>query len=308
MLTRAKTVEADVVMLDLEDSVPPDEKVEARGQVIDAACDRGWSARGLSLRVNGLDTEWCYSDIIEVVEGAGDAIDLITVPKVESAGDVHFVATLLEQIEQHMNLQRMIGITILIETPLGMAHVNEIASACPERAEAMVFGVADYAASMQFATTSIGGFEDRYAVLAGDARDPGRSVHYGDHLHYGLSRMAVACRAYGLRPIDGPYGDVDDAEGYLASARRASVVGYEGKWAIHPSQVSLANDVFTPPEALTRQSERIVAAMEEAAEQGRGAVSLDGVMVDAASVRMAEGVMQKAGRIEADKLRSSPGT
>lgn len=305
MLTKAKGINADIVMLDLEDSVPPEEKDPARAKVIEAACDPGWRTEGLSVRINAMDTEWCYRDIVEVIEGAGEAIDLITVPKVNCAADVHFVASLLEQIERRMKLRSRIGIAILIETAKGMAQINEIAAACPDRAEAMVFGVADYAASMQSPTISIGGFEDRYAVLTGDAGDPDRSVHYGDQLHYGLARLAVACRAYGLRPIDGPYGDIDDTEGYLASARRASAVGYEGKWAIHPTQVSLANGVFAPTEAVMLRSRRIIAAMEEAAEQGRGAVALDGAMVDAASIRMAEHLVQRASRIESQERLGS---
>jgi malyl-CoA/(S)-citramalyl-CoA lyase len=201
---------------------------------------------------------------------------------------VHLVATLLTQIEDAMGLDRRMGISVLIETAAGMVHVDEIASACPERMEAMVFGVADYAASIQSHTTSIGGIDPNYAV----------GPDLGDQWHYPLSRIAVTARAHGLRPIDGPYGDFTDPEGYIAAARRAAVLGYEGKWAIHPSQIALANDVFTPPERLIERTHRIIAAMREAAQDGKGAVSLDGRLIDAASIRMAENLLAKLELIE----------
>ena len=183
---------------------------------------------------------------------------------------------------------------MLIETAAGMHHVDEIAAACPERMEAMVFGVADYAASLQSHTTSIGGSTSAYSV-----RTDAGAEHWGDQWHYPLARIAVACRAHGLRPIDGPYGDFGDPEGYRTAARRAAVLGYEGKWAIHPSQVALANDVFTPDAAAAEKTRRIVAAMAEAAREGRGAVSLDGRLIDAASLRMAETLLHKLEQIEA---------
>ena len=202
-----------------------------------------------------------------------------------------------------MGLERKIALSVLIETAMGMVKIEEIASACPERMEAMVFGVADYAASLQSHTTSIGGTNPDYAMLA-DREEilflgQERERHLGDQWHYALSRIAVVCRAYGLRPIDGPFGDFTDPEGYMASARRAAVLGYEGKWAIHPSQIALANDVFTPSDDIARRTRRIVAAMEEAAAQGKGAVSLDGRLIDAASIRMAQNLLAKLDQIEA---------
>ncbi len=251
--------------------------------VIDALLDLDWSACSISVRINGLDTQWCYRDIIDVVERAGAKIDTLLIPKVSCAGDVHLVATLLSQIETACGIARPIGICVLIETAAGMVNVDEIASACPERMEAMVFGVADYAASIQSHTTSIGGIDTNYAV----------ADSLGDQWHYPLSRIAVTCRAHGLRPVDGPFGDFTDPEGYVAAARRAAVLGYEGKWAIHPSQIELANEVFTPSERLIERTHRIVAAMREAARDGKGAVSLDGRLIDAASIRMAENLLAK---------------
>jgi malyl-CoA/(S)-citramalyl-CoA lyase len=299
MLEKAPELGADIVMLDLEDAVAPDDKQQARINVIDALRELDFSACSVSLRINGLDTHYCYRDVVDVVEEAGGALDAIMIPKVSCAADVHFVATLLTQIEDAIGLERRIGIAVLIETAAGMAHCEEIAAACPERMEAMVFGVADYAASLQSHTTSIGGANPDYSMLTDANGTPERERHWGDQWHYALSRIAVACRAYGLRPIDGPFGDFTDPEGYLASARRAAVLGYEGKWAIHPSQIALANDVFTPDPHLVDKTRRIIVAMKEAAAQGRGAVSLDGRLIDAASIRMAQTLLAKLEQIEA---------
>jgi malyl-CoA/(S)-citramalyl-CoA lyase len=307
MLEKAPGLGADIVMLDLEDAVAPDDKPQARSNVIDALNELDWSGCSVSLRINGLDTHYCYRDIVDVVEQAGRHLDSIMIPKASGAGDIHLVATLLTQIEEAMGLERQIAICVLIETAMGMVKCEEIATACPERMEAMVFGVADYAASLQSHTTSIGGTNPDYAMLAD--RDEilfvgqERERHLGDQWHYALSRIAVVCRAYGLRPIDGPFGDFTDPEGYIASAQRAAVLGYEGKWAIHPSQIELANDVFTPSHDIAQRTRRIVAAMEEAAAEGKGAVSLDGRLIDAASIRMAEALLAKLDQIEARRER-----
>jgi malyl-CoA/(S)-citramalyl-CoA lyase len=299
MLEKAPDLGADIVMLDLEDAVAPDDKEQARINIIDALREQDWSKTSVSLRINGLDTHYCYRDVVDVVEEAGEHIDTIMLPKASCAGDVHFVATLLTQIEDARRMERRIGISVLIETAIGMVNCEEIARACPERMEAMVFGVADYAASLQSHTTSIGGANPDYAVLTDPNGAPDRHRHWGDQWHYALSRIAVVARAYGLRPIDGPFGDFTDPEGYLASARRARALGYEGKWAIHPSQIELANDVFTPDDHLVEKTHRIITAMKEAAAAGKGAVSLDGRLIDAASIRMAETLLAKMEQIEA---------
>jgi len=294
-IEKAPTVGADVVFLDLEDAVAPDDKEHARANVIEALGAHDWSGCAISARINGLDTHWCYRDVVEVVEAHGDVLDTLLVPKVGSASDVDFVATLLDQIEQRNGWEAgRIGIHVLIETAKGMANVEEISRARPDRLEAMVFGVADYAASVQARTTNIGGANPDYSVLTDP--DPGtgaRSVHWGDQWHFGISRMVAACRAQGLRPIDGPFGDLADADGYRSAARRAAALGCEGKWAIHPSQIELANEVFTPAPAEVEHAERILQAMEEGAKEGKGAVSLDGRLIDAASIRMAENLMRK---------------
>src|SRR6476646_9945657 len=279
---------ADLVFLDLEDAVAPDDKEQARANVIDALGAQDWTGTAVSVRINGLDTHWCYRDVVDVVEARGEVLDTVLVPKVGAPSDVEFVATLLDQIEQlHGWPAGRIGIHILIETAKGMANVEAISRARPDRLEAMVFGVADYAASVRARTTNIGGSNPDYAVLTDADASGARALHWGDQWHFGISRMVAACRAEGLRPIDGPFGDFEDAEGFRAAARRAAALGCEGKWAIHPSQVALANEVFTPSEAEVEKARRILGAMEQAAKDGKGAVALDGRLIDAASIRMA---------------------
>ena len=296
-MEKAPTLGADLVFLDLEDAVAPDDKEQARANVIDALTSLDWSACAVSVRINGLDTHFCYRDVVEVVEAAGDRLDTILTPKVGSPTDVEFVATLLSQIEQAKWIPP-IDLHILIETAAGMANVEAIARAVPDRLEAMVFGVADYAASVQARTTNIGGANPDYSVLTDPDDSGARERHWGDQWHFGISRMVAACRANGLRPIDGPFGDYNDAEGYRSAARRAAALGCEGKWAIHPSQIALANGVFTPTEQEISRARRILEAMEEAAKEGKGAVSLDGRLIDAASIRMAENLVAKVERMQ----------
>jgi malyl-CoA/(S)-citramalyl-CoA lyase len=297
-MEKAPGLGADVVFLDLEDAVAPDDKELARGQVIDALNGHDWSRCAVSVRINALDTPYCYRDVVDVVENAGRVLDTLLIPKVGSPSDIEFVSTLLDQIEAAEGLPP-IGIHVLIETASGMAAVEAIASARPDRLEAMVFGVADYAASVRARTTNIGGANPDYAVLTDAGADGRRERHWGDQWHYGLSRMVAACRARGLRPIDGPFGDYSDPDGYLAAARRAAALGCDGKWAIHPSQIGLANEVFSPSEEEVERARRILDAMEDAAKHGRGATSLDGRLIDAASIRMAENVIAQVEQVRA---------
>jgi malyl-CoA/(S)-citramalyl-CoA lyase len=293
-MEKAPTLGADVVFLDLEDAVAPDDKEQARANIIEALRAHDWSHTAVSVRINGLDTHWCYRDVVDVVEQAGDVLDTVLIPKVGAPSDVTFVATLLDQIEQRNGWEPgRIGIHILIETAAGMANVEAISRARPDRLEAMVFGVADYAASVRARTTNIGGANPDYAVLTDPDAEGRRETHWGDQWHFAISRMVAACRAEGLRPIDGPFGDFNDEDGYRSAARRAAAMGCEGKWAIHPSQIALANDVFTPSDAEVDRARRILDAMEAAAKEGKGAVSLDGRLIDAASIRMAENLMRQ---------------
>ena len=278
MIEKALVCEADYVFLDLEDAVAPDDKLKARKNVIAALNDLDWRGNGktVSVRINGLDTHYMYRDVVDVVEKAGANLDTILVPKVGVPDDLYAVDMMVTQIETAMKLPNRIGLEALIETALGMANVEAIAGRSSPRLEALHFGVADYAASNRARTVSIGGLNPDYP---------------GDQWHAAMTRMTVACRAYGLRPIDGPFGDFNDPEGYLYAARRAAVLGIEGKWAIHPSQISLANQVFSPPAQEVSKAKRILSELKKAEKEGRGAAVLDGKMIDAASARMAENVV-----------------
>jgi malyl-CoA/(S)-citramalyl-CoA lyase len=246
----------------------------------------------MMVRINGLDTHYMYRDVVDVVE-ACPRLDMILIPKVGVPADVYAIDMLVTQIETAKKRSKRIGFEVLIETALGMANVEAVAKSSP-RLEAMSFGVADYAASTRARTTVIGGVNPDYGVLADKDAEGGRNYFWADQWHAAQTRMLIACRAYGLRPIDGPFGDFSDRDGYLAAAKRAAVLGYEGKWAIHPSQIELANGVFTPSKAEVTKAQRILEAMDQAAKEGKGAVSLDGRLIDIASIRMAEALLNKA--------------
>lgn len=277
MIDKAANGPADYVFLDLEDAVAPPEKEQARRNIIQALNDIDWAAKGktVSVRINGLDTHYMYRDVVDVMEQAGSRVHTLLVPKVGVPGDLYMVEAMVNQIEMARGFTTRVGLEALIETALGMANVEAIAQ-FGGRLEALHFGVADFAASMRARTVNIGGLNPNYP---------------GDQWHAAIARMVTACRAYGLRPIDGPFGDFSDPEGYKAGARRAAALGCEGKWAIHPSQVTLANEVFSPTEAEVTKARRIIEELRAAEAQGKGAASLDGKMIDAASERMAKNVL-----------------
>ncbi len=288
---------ADIVFLDLEDAVAPDDKPQARKNIIAALHEVDWGDKTLSVRINGLDTPYMYRDVIDVLEQGGERLDLLMIPKVGTAADIYALDMLVTQIEQATGRRKRIGFEILIETALGMQNVHEIAAAS-KRNESLHFGVADYAASTKAKTTNIGGPNRLYGVLTDKPEGEGaRDFFWGDMWHYATARLVVAARANGLRPVDGPFGDFSDGEGFTAQANRAAVLGCEGKWAIHPSQVPLANDLFSPSTAEVAQARRIIAAMEEAQASGRGAVALEGKLLDIASIRQAKVMVQKAEQI-----------
>lgn len=291
-IDKAAQSAADVVFLDLEDAVAPDEKDKARKNVVEALNEVDWGAKTMMVRINGLDTHYMYRDVVEVVENC-PRLDMLLIPKVGVAADVYAVEMLVTQIEQAKKRDKRLGVEVLIETALGMANVEAIACSS-RRLEAMSFGVADYAASTRARTTVIGGPNPDYGVLTDPDPSGSRQFHWSDMWHYAQSRVVVACRAYGLRPIDGPFGDFSDPEGYVSAAKRAAVLGYEGKWAIHPSQIEQANEIFTPTQAELEKARRIVKAMKRAEDEGKGAVTLDGRLVDMASIRMAKNLLDKA--------------
>ena len=298
MFEKAAKLDVDVIFLDLEDAVAPDEKEQARKNIIKALNEIDWGKKSMSVRINGLDTHYMYRDVVDIVEQAGERLDLIMIPKVGTAADVYAVDMMVTQIEAAKAYKKRIGFEHIIETALGMQNVSEIAAASP-RNESLHFGVADYAASTRARTTIIGGVNEDYSVLTDPAKDGSRDVHWGDMWHYALARMVVAARANGLRPIDGPFGDFSDPDGYRAAAKRAAVLGCEGKWAIHPSQAALANEVMSPSDSEVDRAERILKAMADAEMAGKGAVSLDGRLIDYASIRQAEVLIEKVKQVAA---------
>ncbi|CDY78632.1 Malyl-CoA lyase [Caballeronia glathei] len=299
MFEKAAKSAADIIFLDCEDAVAPDDKEQARRNIVAGLNDIDWGSKTMMVRINGLDTHYMYRDVVDIVE-ACPRLDMILIPKVGVAADVYALDMLVTQIETAKRRTRRIGFEVLIETALGMANVEAIAQAS-KRLEAMSFGVADYAASTRARTTVIGGVNRDSGVLTDQNERGERDYFWTDQWHAAQTRMMVACRAYGLRPIDGPFGDFSDPDGYDAAAKRAAVLGYEGKWAIHPSQIELANKVFTPSEAEVTKARRIMEAMAQAANDGKGAVSLDGRLIDAASIRMAEALLATANAIAGSK-------
>jgi malyl-CoA/(S)-citramalyl-CoA lyase len=297
-IEKAASLAADIIMFDLEDAVAPDEKEQARRNVVEAINDLDWGERTLSVRINGLDTSFMYRDVIEVAEQAGHRLDLIMLPKTGTASDVYTVDVLLTQIEWAKHRTRRIGVEVMIESALGMRNIDAIAAASV-RTESLHFGSGDFAASIGARTLSIGGPHPGYRVLA-DADETGvRASCWNDMWHYPLMRMIVAARAQGLRPIDGPFADFRDEDGFRSASTSSAILGCEGKWVIHPSQIELANAIYTPAEEEVARARRILAAMEDAQASGAGAVTLDGRMIDVASVRQAEAIVRQADAIAA---------
>jgi len=278
---------ADVVNLDLEDAVAPDDKPAARANIIAATHDIDWNTKVLSVRINGLDTPWWYRDVVDLLEQAGPRLDQIMVPKVGCAADIYAVDALVTAIESAMGRKKPIRFEVIIESAAGIVNVNEIAAASP-RLVAMSLGAADFAASMGMATTGIGGTQEDYYMLHDGAR------HWSDPWHWAQAAIVAACRTHGVLPVDGPFGDFSDDEGFRAQARRSATLGMVGKWAIHPKQVALSNEVFTPSEAAVTEAREILEAMEAAKARGEGAAVYKGRLVDIASIRQAEVIVRQA--------------
>jgi malyl-CoA/(S)-citramalyl-CoA lyase len=288
---------ADVVNLDLEDSVAPSDKDSARENIIAATHDVDWQNKSLSVRINGLDTPYWYRDVVDVLERASDRLDLIMIPKVGNAEDLYAVDALVTAIERAKGRKKPIGFEIIIETAAGVENLDAIAAATP-RLQSMSFGVADYAASMGMQVTGIGGTQAGYDMLADGEPGSERALFPGDPWHYPIVRMVAACREHGILPVDGPFGDFSDPDAYRAQARRSAILGCVGKWAIHPSQIKVANEVFTPSEEIVARARAILKAMEEAEASGQGAAVLDGKLIDIASARQAKVVVDQIELIE----------
>jgi citrate lyase subunit beta / citryl-CoA lyase len=278
MILKSAETDADLVFLDLEDAVAPAQKESARARVIDALRDIDWGRKTRAVRINDVNTIWVHDDIIDVVTKAGAQLDVIIVPKVKAPRDVWFVDTLLAQLESKLRLGKQIGIEVLIEETEALARVEEIAAASP-RLEALILGVGDLSASQ--------------GIRMGNVSDP--AMRYpGDMWHYARNRMIVAARANKIDAIDGPYPNYRDADGYRKEATWGATLGAAGKWCIHPSQIEIANDVFAPTEKEIELARRMCDAYAASQTAGDGAVGASGMLVDAASVRIFEGVLERA--------------
>ncbi|ESS12830.1 MAG: citrate lyase beta subunit [uncultured archaeon A07HR60] len=278
MMESAADSAADEVFLDLEDSVAPNAKVDARDPLIQSAVDYDWSDKILSYRINGIDTRWWYDDIIEVIGQAGEFIDDIIVPKVKAPADVHTIENLLREVEKNNDLEiGGIGLEPQIEDGEGMHNVHAIANST-DRLSSVIFGPGDYSAAMGTPGLDIGQFPE----------------YPGHYWHHALSEVNAAAKSAGVPALDGPYADIEDPDGFRDSAERANMIGCDGKWAIHPSQIEIANEVFAPDPEVADRAKRIVDAYAEAMEEGKGAVSVDGQMVDEATNKMAQEIAEKA--------------
>lgn len=278
---------ADVINLDLEDSVAPSDKDSARSNIIAAISDVDWGSKTLSVRINGLDTPFWYRDVVDLMEQAGDRLDQIMIPKVGCAADIYAVDALVTAIEAAKGRSKKVTFEVIIESAAGIAHVEEIAASSP-RLAAMSLGAADFAASMGMATTGIGGTQENYYMIREGQK------HWSDPWHWAQATIVAACRTHGVLPVDGPFGDFSDDEGFRAQARRSATLGMVGKWAIHPKQVAIANEVFTPSDEAVAEAREILAAMEEAKSKGEGATVYKGRLVDIASIKQAEVIVRQS--------------
>jgi citrate lyase subunit beta/citryl-CoA lyase len=278
MMAKASNLELDHVFLDLEDAVAPSAKTSARGMIVDAINSHEWKPKTLSVRINDVETKYCHDDIIEVVTGAGSKLDTIMLTKAKSAADVMFVHLLLDQLEEKLGLENRIGIECLIEEVEGMMNVEEIA-ACSDRLESLIFGMGDYSASQGMNLKSVGGDSGAYPP---------------DLWHYPRYKLTIACRSNGIDPVDGPFADFRNPDAFRTECERSNVLGMVGKWAIHPAQIEVAQAVFSPSQKTVDAARAQRKAYAEALEKGLGAINVDGVMVDAASVRILQNIIDKA--------------
>lgn len=292
---KAAASAADVVNIDLEDSVSPNDKDQARKNAIEGINDIDWGQKTLSVRINGLDTPFWHRDVIDVLEQTNGRLDLFMIPKAGNAKDIYAVDALVTAVEATGDHGKQIGFEAIIETAPGLKNCDEIAAASP-RLQALSLGAADYAASMGMQTTGIGGTQSDYYMVEDaleDAADVPRMQFFNDPWHYPIVKIVAACRTHGLLPVDGPFGDIGDDEAYRAQARRVATLGCAGKWAIHPRQIALANSVFTPSEAKVAEAREILKAMEEAQAAGLGATVYKGRLVDIASIKQAEVIVRQ---------------
>jgi citrate lyase beta subunit len=281
MLQKTAASQADAVCIDLEDAVAVEEKEASRENIIRAYTELDFGNKLKMYRMNGLDTGFAYRDIIEIVEIAGDSIDLIVVPKVNGPADIYFVETLLTQIESYKNIKRPIGIEALIETAAGCVNIKEIA-ASSDRLEGFIYGSGDYAASVQMPMESIGEL------------DKNDQIYPGHRWHYVMHAMVSAARAYQKRVIDSPFAGIKNPEGLKQACKVARAMGFDGKWCIHPSQIETVNETFVPSEKDIQWAQTVLSAYEAALKEGRGAITVKGKMIDVASLKICSTIVNRA--------------
>jgi malyl-CoA/(S)-citramalyl-CoA lyase len=287
LFAKMATSAADVINIDLEDSVAPSDKDIARANAIEAINTVEWGTKTISVRINSLDTPYWYRDVVDLLEQTSDRLDQIMIPKVGCAADIYAVDALVTAIEAAKGRNKRITFEVIIESAAGLSNVDEIAASSP-RLVAMSLGAADFAASMGMATTGIGGTQENYYMLRKGAK------YWSDPWHWAQTAIVAACRTHGVLPVDGPFGDFSDDEGYRTQALRSATLGMVGKWAIHPKQIALANEVFTPSEAAVTEAREILAAMTQAKENGEGATVYKGRLVDIASIKQAEVIVKQS--------------
>ena len=290
LFAKAALSAADAILLDLEDSVADGDKVTARANVVDAISTIDWGHKSLSLRINGLDTPFMYRDLVDVLEQSTDRLDMMMIPKVSVSADIYAVDKIVSQIELAKHRRTKLRIEAQIESAEGLTNVEAIAAASP-RLASLHFGAGDFAASIGIRSETIGGPVPTYGVISGGSGNLGRTFSQGDIWHYAMSRLVVAARANGLRAVDGPYASISDQDGLLALSQSAAAQGFDGKWAIHPSQIDPVNRAFSPSDAEIAHARRVVDALANAGDSHRGAIALDGRMLDMASVRRAQTVL-----------------
>ncbi len=276
-MAKGAASDADHVFFDLEDACAPSEKERGRALAVAALRQHDFGSKTRVVRVNGVTTPWCHGDIVEIVTGAHETLDALIIPKIEEAAEVHFVDYLLREVERAVGARRTVRLEILIESARGAANVRQIARAS-DRIDVLIFGPADYAASLGVPQTEIGMIDERYP---------------GHQWHWVMSEIAVHARAIGAQAIDGPHADYVDAASYTSSALRAKLLGFDGKWCIHPNQIPWANDVFSPSPEELDAARRLLETYEEALRAGQGAISVDGRLVDEASRRLAEATLAR---------------
>ena len=292
LFAKMATSAADVINIDLEDSVAPSDKDIARANAIEAINTVEWGTKTISVRINSLDTPYWYRDVVDLLEQTSDRLDQIMIPKVGCAADIYAVDALVTAIEAAKGRNKRITFEVIIESAAGLSNVDEIAASSP-RLVAMSLGAADFAASMGMATTGIGGTQENYYMLREGAK------YWSDPWHWAQTAIVAACRTHGVLPVDGPFGDFSDDEGYRTQALRSATLGMVGKWAIHPKQIAISNEVFTPSDEAVAEAREILAAMEQAKANGEGATVYKGRLVDIASIKQAEVIVRQSEMIKA---------